>query len=97
MCIFWCVYIYIIYGAHQLLVHADDVNILEGSVHTIKENAENLVVASKEMGREVNAEKFSFMVMSRDQDAGRSHNIKTDDSSYESLEEFIYLGRALIN
>jgi hypothetical protein len=70
---------------------------LEGSVHTIKENAENLVVASKEMGREVNADKIRFMFMSRDQDAGRSHNIKTDNSSYESLEEFIYLGRALIN
>jgi hypothetical protein len=27
-------------GTHQLLVYADDVNILEGSVHTIMENAE---------------------------------------------------------
>jgi len=26
-------------GSHQLLVYADDINILEGSVHTIKENA----------------------------------------------------------
>jgi len=42
---------YIIYGAHQVLVHADDRNILEGSVHTIKEKAETLVVASKEMGQ----------------------------------------------
>jgi hypothetical protein len=30
-------------GAHQLLVYADDVNILGGSVHTIKKNAEVLV------------------------------------------------------
>ena len=30
-------------GAHQLLVYADDVNILGGSVHTIKKNAETLV------------------------------------------------------
>jgi hypothetical protein len=29
------------------MVHADDVNILGGSVHTIKENAEALIVASK--------------------------------------------------
>jgi len=26
-------------GTHQLLVYADDVNILRGSVHTVKENA----------------------------------------------------------
>ena len=35
-------------GAHQLLVYADDVNVLGGSIHTVKENAEALVVASKE-------------------------------------------------
>jgi len=44
-------------GTHQLLVYANDVNILGGSVHTIKENAEALVVASKEIGLEVNTDK----------------------------------------
>jgi hypothetical protein len=43
-------------GTHQLLVYADDVNILGGSRHTIKKNAEALVVASKE-NRQVNADK----------------------------------------
>jgi len=56
-------------GTHQLLVYAD-VNILEGSIHTKKENAEALVVASKEIGLEVNADKTKYMVMSRDQNAG---------------------------
>ena len=37
-------------GAHQRLVYADDDNILEESVHTVKENTEALVVASKEIG-----------------------------------------------
>ena len=46
-------------GTHQLLAYADDVNILGGSVHTVKENAEALVVATKEIGLEVNAEKRS--------------------------------------
>jgi hypothetical protein len=32
-------------GTHQLLSYADDINILGGSVHTVKENAEALVVA----------------------------------------------------
>jgi hypothetical protein len=35
---------------HKLLVYADDVNILEGNVHTIKKNAEIVVVAIKETG-----------------------------------------------
>jgi hypothetical protein len=42
-------------GTHQLLVYAADVNILGGSVHAIKKNTEALVVASKEIGLEVNA------------------------------------------
>jgi hypothetical protein len=36
-------------GTHQLLAYADDVNILGGSVHTARENAEALVVATKEI------------------------------------------------
>ena len=46
-----------------LLVNAD-INILGGSVHTIKENAEALIVASKEIGLEVNADKTMDMVIS---------------------------------
>jgi hypothetical protein len=34
-------------GTHRLLAYADDVNILGGSVHTVKENAEALVATSK--------------------------------------------------
>ena len=33
-------------GTHQLLAYADDVNILGGSEHTVKENAEALLVAT---------------------------------------------------
>jgi len=42
---------------HQLLVYADDINILGGSVHSVKENAEAILVASKGIGLEVNADK----------------------------------------
>jgi hypothetical protein len=35
---------------HQLLAYADDVNILGGSVHTVRENAEALLVSTKETG-----------------------------------------------
>jgi len=57
-------------STHQLLGYADDDNVLGGSVHTVKENAEALVVASKEIGLEVNADKMKYMIMSQDQNAG---------------------------
>ena len=75
-------------GTHQLLVYADDVNILGRNVHTIKENREVLVVAIKETGLQVNADKTKYMVMSRDQNVGRSHNIKI-----EEVEQVTYLGQ----
>jgi len=84
-------------GTHHLLVYADDVNILGGSVHTIKKNAEALVVASKEIGLEVNADKTKYMVMSQDQDAGQSNSIKIGNSYFEWVEEFKYLGTTLTN
>jgi hypothetical protein len=49
-------------GTHQLLVYADDVNILDGSVHTIKKNAVASIVASKETGLEVNADGTKYTV-----------------------------------
>jgi len=36
-------------GTHQLLAYADDVNILGGSIHTLKENPEALVAATREI------------------------------------------------
>jgi len=58
-------------GTHQLLAYADDINILGGSINTVKENAEALIAASREIGLEVSADKTKYMVMSRDQNAGR--------------------------
>jgi hypothetical protein len=51
-------------GTHQLLVYADDGNILGGSVRTIEKNTDALIVASKESGLEGNAEKTKYLVMS---------------------------------
>jgi hypothetical protein len=78
-------------GTHKLLVNGDDVNMLRRSVHTIKENAEVLLVASRENVLEVNADKTKYMVMPRDQNAGRLHSIKIY-ISFERVEEFKYLG-----
>jgi hypothetical protein len=84
-------------GTHQLLAYVDDVNILGGKVHTIKENAEAFLVASKEIGPEVNADKDNYTVLSRDQNAGGRHSTKTDNSSFARVEEFKYFGETLTN
>ena len=80
MCVCVCVYI--------CLIYADDVNILGGRAHTVKENAEALLVATKEIGLEVNADKTKYMVMSRNRNAGRGLSVKIDNNSIERVEEF---------
>jgi len=70
-------------GTHQLLAYAVDVNVLGGSVDTVKKNAEALVAATKEIGLEVNAHKTKYMTVSRDQNAVRIHSMKTDNGSIE--------------
>ena len=84
-------------STYQLLVHAKDVNILGRSVYTVEKNTETLVVASKEIDLEVNANKTKYMVMSRDQNAGRIYNIKIYNSSFETAYEFKYLRIILTN
>jgi hypothetical protein len=70
---------------------------LGGNVHAVQKNIEALIAAAKEIGLEVNANKTKYIVMSRDQNAGRNHNIRIDNSSPERVEEFKYLGKTLPN
>jgi len=56
-------------------------------LYTVKENTGSLVDAGKEFVLEINADKTKYMIMSRNQNAGQSHNIKTDYSSVERVEE----------
>jgi hypothetical protein len=41
-------------GTHQLLVYAEDVNLLGGNINTTEKNTENLIDDSKNVGLEVN-------------------------------------------
>ena len=54
---------------------------MSGSLHTIQKNIEALVVASKEMGTEVNTVKIKYMIMSRDQNSGQNHNIERGNTN----------------
>jgi hypothetical protein len=54
----------ILNGNHQLLLYANDVNVLGRSIHTIKKKKEALIVASEENELEINGSITKYMVMS---------------------------------
>jgi hypothetical protein len=52
-----------------------------------------LLAGSKKIGLDVDADKTKHIVMSRDQNAGRSHDIKIDGRCFERVEQFKILFR----
>jgi len=63
----------------------------------MKKHTEALVVASKVTGIEVTADETKYMVLSRNHKRGRSHNVQIDNSSFERVKGFKYLGTNLSN
>jgi hypothetical protein len=82
-------------NTHKLLVYADDINLLGGDINTMKKNKEASIVACKELGLYVSAEKTKYMDTSRDQHAGQNQNIKIGNKSFEMAEHSEYLGKTL--
>jgi hypothetical protein len=78
-------------GPHQLLLYADDVNLLGDNIDTIKKTG-ILVDARKEAGLEVNADRTKYMFVSGHQNVGQNR-----DRSFENLAQFENLGTVITN
>jgi hypothetical protein len=61
---------------YQLLAYAADVNPLGDNIDIINKNTETLIDSIKEVGLEVNVETTKYMLVSRDQNAGQTREIK---------------------
>ena len=59
--------------------------------------AAKCMLFTRQIGLEVSADKTKYMVVSRDENAGRNHSVRIDNSTFERVEEFKYLGKTLTN
>jgi hypothetical protein len=74
-------------GTHQLLLCADDVNLLGDSVNTIIENSETLLDASRNIGIGINAENTKYIIMSHP-NSGQNQNKRRANESFEIVAKF---------
>jgi hypothetical protein len=62
-------------GTHQLLICADDVNLLCNHINTVKESTETVLEARRDAGLEIDAEETKYMNMSCHLNLGQDQNM----------------------
>jgi hypothetical protein len=77
-------------GTNQFLAYADDVNLLEVNMDTIKKNTETLIDASKEVGLEINIEKTKYMLLPHQHNVGQKRDIKMANRLFGNVSQFKY-------
>jgi uncharacterized protein YwbE len=68
----------------------DDNNLLRGGIRTTNTNTKHLLVATKEIGLDVNIQKTKYLFVPGDQHTGKLYKIMWGNKSFESVEEFKY-------
>jgi hypothetical protein len=71
-------------GTQRLLVYADNVNLLGDNIDTVKKDTETLL-------------EREYMLLSRHQNAGQSHNINIANGSFENVAQFMCLPARVTN
>ena len=84
-------------GTHQVLVYADDVNLLGDDIRTIKRNADVLLNACKDIGLTVNTGKTKYMKIGRQWGKIANEHIRIGSHSYAKVKTFKYLSSLLTN
>jgi len=62
-------------GTHQLLIRAENTHLLGESTYTTQKNIKELLVPSKEIGLQKNAEKTKNMFMSSEKSARQHQHV----------------------
>jgi hypothetical protein len=89
---FLCLWLYV-----QLLIYADDVNLLGDNKDTIKKKTETLIDSSMKVGLEANAEKTKCILLSRHQNERLNHDVNIANRSFENVAQFKYFGTTVTN
>jgi hypothetical protein len=79
---------------HQLLVYADDVNLLGDNMASIEKNTEILIGTSK--GGWSRSKRRVYVVLSSPE-CREIHDIKRGNRCFENVEQFRYLGTTITN